>query len=159
MSKKNSGWKERIAPQHSETRQSTYVVVKLALQDFYCISIPISATVELSLVHHLAQLHCQDYSSEDMQNYISETKIYKYNINSKRKNWKNFIPVVENTVLSILVSNQPAKVCHGRKQGQSIGHLSQNNSRHHPFQNFLDFPVCLLPKNISNQKQVRKWWK
>jgi hypothetical protein len=51
--------------------------VKLALQDFYCISIPISATVELSLVHHLAQLHCQDYSPEDMQNYMSETKMIK----------------------------------------------------------------------------------
>jgi hypothetical protein len=51
--------------------------VKLALQDFYCISIPISATVELSPVHHLAQLHCQDYSPEDMQNYISETKMIK----------------------------------------------------------------------------------
>jgi hypothetical protein len=75
--KKISRWKERIAPQQSETRQSTYVVVKLALQDFYCISIPISAIVELSLVHHLAQLHCQDYSPEDMQIIFQKQKLLK----------------------------------------------------------------------------------
>lgn len=44
--------KNRSVPQQSETKQSTYEVVQLVPQDFYCISNPISATVELSHEHY-----------------------------------------------------------------------------------------------------------
>jgi len=65
---------ERSAPQQSETRLSTYEVVQLVPQDFYCISTPISATVELSHEHYLAQLHFQCCLPGCMLNCISETR-------------------------------------------------------------------------------------
>ena len=72
--KKKSIWKERCLPRQPETRQSTYAVVQLVPQGFYCVSTPIVAAVELSLLRHLAQLHCQDYPPGDMQNCISEAR-------------------------------------------------------------------------------------
>lgn len=78
---------ERYAPQQSETRQSTYEAVQLVPQDFYCISTPISATVELSHEHYLAQLHFQCCLPGCMLNCISATRkklnFIKKNINEK----------------------------------------------------------------------------
>lgn len=66
--KNNEKYKKINGPQQFVTSQLTYGAGQLVPQGSYCTSIPISTTVELSLLHHLAQLHCQSYSTGDKKN-------------------------------------------------------------------------------------------
>ena len=47
--------------------------------------------------------------------------------------------------LALKLGNQPAKTCHGVKQGQLNDPHALNNSRFRPFQKLLDSQVCPLP--------------